>query len=272
MPKPELFEFDAIGTHWWCESLSKPISDDLQREIIQYCDQFDQAYSRFIDSSYIGILNTAKTLSSPPAELLQLFAFAKELYDVSNGAFDITVGGTLHAQGYGSRALGSQVCSDFWERAGFTREQITIPHDAVVDFGGFGKGWLIDALVAIFRAHGHSRFIINGGGDMFVEHTKPVHIALEDPADPSVSLGTIALTGGFASSSQQKREWYTADGQRKAHIIDPVTNDMAEPAVSTVFVQAPSALIADAMATILFLRPELHSALIARYDIRVLAR
>ena len=87
-----VFEFDAIGTRWWCEMLdASMISDDLQRKTLQLCDEFNRAYSRFRDDSLIGQLNANKVLPHPPQELCDMFALCHELYIASDGVFNISM-------------------------------------------------------------------------------------------------------------------------------------------------------------------------------------
>lgn len=264
-----LFEFDAIGTHWWCESLDTAIDTGLQQALFAEAARFDVAYSRFKDDSLIMQLADAGELHHPPAELVDMLNFAKELHTVSNGAFDIGVGNILHKQGYGSRAHGSEIDHALWRHIEIHPDVVRIPKGIVLDLGGFGKGWLIDLSVDLFRAHGHTQFIINGGGDMYIDATEPIEIALEDPEDASKFLTKIAITGGFAASGQGKRRWTDGDTER-AHIIDPKTGETARSVVRGTFVQAPTARLADAMATILFLQPDLYDALRERYQLKAL--
>ena len=269
MPKPEIFEFDAIGTHWWCESLAAPISATLSDAWVATARQFDQDYSRFIESSLVSTLNRSKSLTNPPHELITMLELARELFEVSDGAFDISVGGTLHAQGYGSRRYAASVVPDFWDHTIITHDRIEIPHDAVIDLGGLGKGWLIDRLAQLAEQYGLTKYIINGGGDMYIAAPAPIPIALEDPAHPDTFLTSIEVLGGFAASSQAKRQWQDGTAT-KAHIVDPRTNDTAVSPIQGSFVQAPTATIADAMATILLLRPDLRQSLTWRYDLKVM--
>lgn len=268
-PKPPIFEFEAIGTRWWCEALTGDIDDSLRKATYKLCDAFNRAYSRFRDDSLIGQLNTHKQLAHPPRELLDMLALCRELYDVSDGAFNVSIGGVLHAQGYGNRKFGARSLSDFWDKADVNANRIQIPDDATIAIDGIGKGWLIDQIAVLFREHGVTEFIINGGGDMFIASPTPIPIALEDPSDPSNILRSVDVTGGFAASSQTKRTWQDSDTTR-AHIIDPSTNSTAINNVRGVFVNAPTATIADACATILLVRPDLHETLSKRYGLKVL--
>ena len=257
------FEFDGIGTHWWCELLDRTSTDErLVAAVKSYVDVFDKSYSRFISSSLVGCLNSGETIKNPPQELYDMLTYAKQLFDDSDGAFNITVGGDLHAKGYGSREQAARIWYEPWSHITLSPEQIGLPNGMTIDLGGFGKGWLIDKLGELFETQGYSHYLINGGGDMLIRSEEPITIQLEDPRDDTQAFGEIQITqGALAGSANTKRSWQY-EGKTYHHIIDPLgkKNDV----VGT-FVTAESALIADSLATIIFLRPELQSTLETDY-------
>lgn len=80
-------QFEAIGTHWWLELYEgKTFSDELRGDILAYAEDFNAQYSRF-HTSLVGQLNKGKKVEYPPAELLAMLAFSRELYEASEGAF-----------------------------------------------------------------------------------------------------------------------------------------------------------------------------------------
>ncbi len=269
--KSSTYEFEAIGTHWWLELYGgKTFDDDLRTDIAAYCEDFDAQYSRFIDTSLISRLNRGKAVEYPPAELLQMLEFARELYEASQGAFDISVGGVLHELGYGKRSMGAPMSESFWEHATITSDRLKTPKGSVIDLGGLGKGWMIDHIADIMREHGHEYFLINGGGDLYVSAEKPMEFALEHPTEDGVGIGTTRIQqGALAVSSPYKRSWEHA-GKTHHHLIDPQTGLPSESSVASSYVRAETALVADAVASIVLLRPELVESLKQRYNVQVI--
>lgn len=265
------YEFEAIGTHWWLELYGGAVFDDALRNDIQtYCEDFNAQYSRFIDTSLISALNKGKTIEYPPDELLDMMRLARELYDASQGAFDITVGGVLHGLGYGKRTMSAVVNQAFWDGVTCTSERLKLPKNTVIDLGGLGKGWMIDHIATIIREHGHKYFLINGGGDLYVNAQSPVEFALEHPLEEGLGIGSTRIqSGALAVSSPYKRAW-RHEGREYHHLIDPRTALPTESTVASGYVRADSAVIADAMASIVLLRPELVDELKERYDIQVI--
>ncbi|MFZ1258175.1 MAG: FAD:protein FMN transferase [Candidatus Saccharimonas sp.] len=266
------YEFDAIGTHWWCEILDPlaGFTDELKTAIIGACDQFDARYSRFRDDSFVAQLAKTGALHRPPHELIAMLDTAKEMEHVSEGTFTIGVGPALHAFGYGSRSHGGPVAKNIWQHIDYNSARVRIPKGLMLDFGGLGKGWLIDSLVTILRHYNVKQFIVNGGGDLYVQSDSPIEFALEDPYDAAKKIGqTTIANGALAASSTIKRTWASEAGEHH-HIIDPATGQSSNTAVVASFVKAKTALLADCMATILILRPDLETVLSQKYGLETI--
>lgn len=271
-PKPNnILEFDGLGTRWWVELLGRddfPVNlADLVQGTVRL---FDDTYSRFKPDSLIGQLNARKRLDKPSQELLDLFSFAQKMYAVTNGAFDISVGGTLQRLGYGDTKTATHAKSDFWSQVRYDRGEIVIPGESAIDFGGFGKGWLLDKLAVLLERRGCKHYLINGGGDIVLNSTLPIELGLEHPYDPTKVIGTTKITkGSLAVSSTVKRRW-SSEGASHHHIIEPDTDAASNSAVVTTYVRGKTALIADTLATVLVLRPELRHRLEKKFKIKAI--
>lgn len=274
MQRPSaLYEFDAMGTRWLCELFDvTEFPGDLTLLINQTVKEFIDTYSRFDPNSNLSKLNHSGAIRNPSKEFVAMMKFVHEMFIATDGVFNISVGGTLHGMGYGSRDSSNRVNLGFWDDARVSEQEIAIPSGVTIDFGGFGKGWLIDVLGRLFRANGYDQFIINGGGDMLVSSDEPVSIALENPDDLDRAIGTIQMThGALGVSAATKRRW-RSEGEIKHHIIDPFLDDSAVSDVKAAYVKADSALIADTIATVLFIRPELAEKLHSRYSFSSMTR
>jgi thiamine biosynthesis lipoprotein len=157
------------------------------------------------------------------------------------------VGGVLNNLGYGQSAAGS-VSETLASELTSSPSVVQLAGTAQLDFGGFGKGYLIDKLADLLTEHGVSEWIINGGGDIRLQSTTPIELALEHPLQEGMSVGTISLiSGSLACSAPSKRSWKN-DGQSHHHIISPKTGSSFTSAAGS-FVTAPTALDADCAAT-----------------------
>lgn len=265
-----VIEFDALGTHWWITLIDSLADAALTSALTVKVAQFEHDYSRFDSSSLVGQLNTNKQLENPPEELRSMLAFAKIMYTATDGAFNISVGGSLTGIGYGKGTKQSRVDQAIWDNVAITKDMITIPPNCELDFGGFGKGWLIDELGALLKLHGREQFIINGGGDILVNSIRPIELALEHPRNAKRKIGTTRIQkGALASSSSIKRAW-KQNGKKQHHIIDPRSGKPSKSQVISTFVRANSALVADVMATILMIAPELNDRFRDKYQLKTI--
>lgn len=271
--QPNKICFKGLGTYWECEVLFDiPVSksEGVRILIEQELVRFSNSYSRFEKDSLISRLNQKKALEYPPLELIEMLDFAREMFEVSEGYFNISVGGRLNALGYGGQELYAFSDPNFWQKVIISEDKIVIPDQSVIDFGGFGKGWLIDRFANIFRQNSINEFIVNGGGDLFVQSQQPIEIVLEHPLDPSKKIGqTWIKNGSLAASSTLKRAWVQNEVLHN-HIINPKDDKSMDGSIIGSFVKADRALIADAIATILIIKPELESTLSKKYDLKVI--
>jgi thiamine biosynthesis lipoprotein len=150
------------------------------------------------------------------------------------------------------------------------QDEIRIPDDAELDFGGFGKGWLIDDLGRLLRDEGYDQFVINGGGDILVSSPSPIEFALEHPTDSTKKIGTTRISqGALAVSSSVKRAWKQGD-KSYHHIIDPRLGGSSDSVIISTYVKADSALIADTMATLLLIAPEQDETLRQQFSLETI--
>ena len=252
----------ALGTSWWIE-LFDEISAERLTVIHDDCEAFlrtfEQHYSRFAPDSCISQLNANKSLAQPTIELQQLLTHSLELYDRTNGVFNIMVGSTLIETGYD--AAYSFTPSPERTPIENPHDVIHITHDRItldrgqIDFGGFGKGYAIDALARILTTtYGLPYFLINGGGDMYAtsDHGTPLTIYLEHPTEPNTYLTTTTLLNqGFAASSPHKRAWKHVH-TTYTHIIDTTSPHGGERPDAS-FIKAATACDADVFATVALL-------------------
>lgn len=264
MQKNNLFEFELMSTKWFIESIDN--KNIPEKQILKISNEFVKKYSRFDESSLLGQVNKNKILHNPPKEMLNMLNFAKQMFQDSNGLFNISVGGELNRLGYGNTKNSGTIHTDIWDKIMFNEEKINLPTDIVLDFGGFGKGWLIDVLVEFMNQNNLENFIINGGGDLYVSSNTPIDIALEHPLDPTKKIGQTLITkGALAVSSTKKRVF-----NNKHHIIDPTTNINPQNDIISTFVKGETALISDVCATILLIDPEMDNHLKKLFNIKTI--
>lgn len=264
-----MYEIEALGTYWWIENLSGNVIPKSFCDILDgVIREFEDNFSRFNENSWVSKLSRSGSIDNPPKEMLDMLDFAREINIMTEGIFNPLVGAKLQSIGYG---IGSpQYCQvdDFCNAISWSSRKVILKKDQSLDFGGFGKGWLIDKLAQLMRDKGIENFIINGGGDLYVSSDQKIDFGLEDPYNNKKIVGSVKLKeGALAASSTLKRTWIH-NNKDYHHIIDPRSSSSTESPVIASFVIAKTALIADAAATVLIIKPELEDHLVNKLEIQ----
>jgi thiamine biosynthesis lipoprotein len=253
MPSAE-HRFDAIGTPWRIDT-PEPLGGDLTALIADRIDRFDRVYSRFRDDSLVSrIASTPGEWQFPP-DAAPLFALYRTLYERTAGSVSPLVGARLESLGY-DRAYSLKATSDSipiprWDEAfRWDGDRLTTARPVLIDVGAAGKGYLVDLVAGILADAGIDEYIVDASGDLVHHGATPMLVALENPRDATEAIGVYSLrNASLCASASNRRVW----GEGLHHIIDAVTGQPTSRVIAT-WAVAPSALLADGLATALFFR------------------
>lgn len=140
---------------------------------------------------------------------------------------------------------------------------------AGITLDGIGKGYIVDEGAATLVAHGFDQVYVEAGGDLLVKGGKPGarpwRIGLASPRrEMARSLPLISATSLAVATSGDYHQPFSAD-YRHHHIIDP-RSGLSAPELAACTVTAPSAALADALATAcMVLGREQGSELLGRF-------
>lgn len=247
-----------MGTHWeitiW-DDLSSDRSKMLFDEIVRRSTDFDQTYSRFIKTSFVWQLAEKTGVVEVPADFMEMLGWYKRLYTISGKVLNPLIGFTISDLGYDAdyslqEKETIRPTPDLDETIQvLDGEHIVIAQPVLFDFGALGKGYFVDKISSYLREQGIKRFLVNGSGDIFYQgQGQPIRAGLEDPRDTTKVIGVVELfQGSLCASASHRRAWGTHH-----HTIDPRTSDSPSEIVAT-WIMAPTAVLADAMATCGFL-------------------
>ncbi len=268
---PVQFAFEAIGTHWKIdifEELSAERQAALLAKILARIETFDRTYSRFRDDSTVTEMSRRPGTFELPEDAGPMLDVYRRLYDATNGAFTPLIGQVMSDAGYDSTySLVPKPLSKppAWDDAlavslpspskGEGQGEVydvlvTTSRPVLLDFGAAGKGYLVDLVAQILSAFGIVSFCVDAGGDMVCRGPEPTRVGLENPfaTDEAIGVATIA-NASICGSAGNRRAW----GEFH-HTIDPRTLSSPRHVLAT-WAIAPSALVADAIATCLYLVP-----------------
>ncbi|WP_372841093.1 FAD:protein FMN transferase [Phaeovulum sp.] len=250
-------EGPAFGAHWRVRSPSGADPDAIIRAMTRVIEEIDAAMSPFRARSEISLFNRAETTDWLPLSpaILTTLAEARRVAELTNGAFDPTLGGLVGRYGFGpittapegayrDLALGTD-CA----RKAHSRQTL--------DLCGIAKGHALDRSASALKSAGIGTFFIEMGGEVSASGLRPDgspwRAAIERPLPGAAAAHcVVALQGEALATSGDLINSYFVAGRRYTHIIDPQRMSPTDGALASVSVFAPEAITADALATALF--------------------
>ena len=239
----------------------RAIAEDALAEIVRL-DTRLSIYRPMSDLSWINAHAAEQPIKVEP-RLFALLRRCLELSELTEGAFDITVGSFMRAGKFmgDTGALPSpDMVAGARARAGYQFVRLDADASTIrfarsgmsLDLGAVGKGYAIDEAIAILSAHGVTAALLHGG-------TSSVHALGRPPDDAAWRMAWSPPTGGArildirdgalsVSAVHGKAFWH--GGRRYGHVIDPCTGWPSDGASSAV-VTGPRSLECDALSTAL---------------------
>lgn len=251
------WRFDAIGTAWEIVA-REPLPTAVQDAVAARIDDYDRAWSRFRDDSLVARIGREAGSWRLPAEAAPLLDLYRSLYDATDSRMSPLVARSLERLGYGPgmplRPSGAPLAAPRWEDAiAWDGATLQAPRPVTLDVGAAGKGQLVDLVVEVLAEHGVEDALVDASGDLrrAASGADPgtVRIGLEHPGDPSRVVGVAELgVGALCASAINRRAW----GGGLHHVLDATTG-MSVGRVAATWVLAETAMVADGVATALFL-------------------
>lgn len=266
-PAEVLYErsFHAMGSRvelrFYCrnEEIFLAVTEAARKRM----EEIDRLFSNYRDDSVLAEVNRyagVRPVTVPP-EFVRLTRLSTGYSELTDGAFDITVGGlyelwkektssgTIPSPAEIERAL---ECSGY-RKIGTDAEKsrIFFTSDCLrLDFGAVGKGYAVDEITAVARKNGITRGLVNFGGSVFAmgspDGRESWDIRISGPG--GVFVSSLELRDRGAATSGGYERYFESGGRKYSHVIDPRTG---RPAGNVVLATAISktAAGADAFST-----------------------
>ncbi|HET7320501.1 MAG TPA: FAD:protein FMN transferase [Candidatus Saccharimonadales bacterium] len=239
----------------------------LLQALWQQVERFEASFSRFrIDSELSRFNAQAGSETVISNEFYDLLVASRKLSLDTKGAYNPFILPALQQAGYiGSWPEPQKANSklDFSNRRIYpissltlTKGRARIPADAALDFGGIGKGYLLDQLADYAVTKHVKGYWFSLGGDIvcqgYNEAGEPWHIGIQAAVGPAEATAYAAnIHGGrlaVATSGVTKRHG-TKSGHSWHHLIDPRTGLPTSSDILTATVVGPRAVYADVYAS-----------------------
>lgn len=199
-------------------------------------------------------------------ELFDLISRSIAISKLTDGAFDISYASMdkiWKFDGSMTEKPSPEAIQKSVEKVGFENiildpknQTVFLKHEGMkIGFGAIGKGFAADITKQLLMGKGVTAGIINASGDMNTWGKRPDgtdwSVAITNPMNKNNAFALLPLKQGAVVTSGDYEKYVEFNGVRYAHIINPKSGYPATGIISvTVF--APSAELADALATSIF--------------------
>lgn len=292
LPHAWLFQFGAMGCD--CEvHIAGNVSEDHARNAAQAAigevRRIEAKYSRYRDDSVVAQINAAAGQGAPVPvddETAELLTFADQMYDASDGLFDITSGVLSRAWDFRAGRLPTrETLHSLRQCVGWTLTELVrspgrssfrlLRPGMEIDLGGFGKEYAADRAAVVLQERSVRHGFINLGGDIRIVGPRPDgapwQMAVRHPREEGRPLATLTLAeGALATSGDYERYFIGPDGERYCHVLNPRTGWPVR-AWRSISVVAPLCLAAGSVCTIAMLKGEDALAFLRRQATNFLA-
>ena len=265
---------NTMGTYYFIEVIDVPIElkiKNIELEIKDTLKKANKILSNWDKDSEISIINkTNKTTAIKISdELNEVFKTAKEINAKSNGFFDLTLDPIIELWGFGYKSKQMQIIpkdgqiknilsligqKSFLEMNFDNNELIKKNKDIKINLSSIGKGYGIDLIGKKLDQLGINNYIINIGGDILTKgyNSKKENwvIGIENPNLKEKLIKEIVnLTNKGLATSGDYKNFFTNDGKRYSHIINPKTGKPIMHSTKSVTVIHENSMKADGWAT-----------------------
>lgn len=270
----------AMGTQFSvtiAEPLSPEQQERLQRDVDRTIARVEDAMSTFLLESDISRFNASRSTDwiEVSGNVCEAVDASIEISELTDGAFDITVGPLVNLWGFGPDTVKLAPPPDkeiaaAKDRVGYERLHADCSRpalkkdraDVYIDLSAYAKGYAVDRVADLLDEFQIENYLVEIGGELCTRGVNAEQelwsIGIEKPTDTGRAVQLkVRLNDRALATSGDYRNYFVYEGRRYSHLIDardgrPVTHNLA-----SVTVLADETAYADAMATaLLVLGPE----------------
>jgi len=240
-------------------------SSEIKNEVENILSDFDLSLSLYKDSSIISRINRNEDVVID-SYFEEAFIISRQVYELTSGAFDITVGPLVKAWGFGPEETKNFTES---KRDSLLRlvgmDKVSLQNGRIIksdpginlDLNAIAQGYSVDVLCRYFDGLGISNYLIEIGGEVRGKGTRAGadwRIGIDKPVDNNMSPGQtleaiIRISSKALATSGNYRKFYIENGIKYSHTIDPATGYPAKNTLLSATIIADDCATADAVAT-----------------------
>ena len=226
-------------------------------------DRVERLISSWIYASEISKINESagKTPVVLSEELYQLLKFSKEIYLLTQGAYDLSIRPALKIWDWKLGIIPTEKEIEISKNlVGFQNvifndsiSSVFLPNRGMsLDLGGIGKGYVSWKVAEIWKRMGIMSGAINAGGDLYVFGNSCSYtnwnVSIRNPFKKNEIIYTLRDTDIAIATSGDYERFFEIDSVKYSHIINPKTCKPVK-GITSVTVFADNPILADALAT-----------------------
>ncbi len=238
---------------------------ELREKVEKILSDFDMSLSVYKDSSIISKINRNEDVV-PDSFFIEVFRKSVLISEMTDGAFDITVGPLVRAWGFGPDAHKSFTEAkrdSLIKLVGISKVSLingrlvkTDPR-VCLDVNAIAQGFSVDVICRLFDNLGIKNYLVEIGGELRAKGKKGGNywkIGIDKPVDNNMTPGEtlqaiIKISDKALATSGNYRKFYIEDGIKYSHEIDPKTGYPAKNTLLSATIIADDCAMADGIAT-----------------------
>jgi thiamine biosynthesis lipoprotein len=244
---------------------------EITERVFGEIEELEKSFSVYSGSGDIARIND-NAYPGPVKVSDIVFGLLKEAIRVSEatkGAFDITAGGLSDLWGFGNYGGDKEDFiaprDDDIKKELFytgadkiylddTKRSVRFENKNIkIDLGGIAKGSIVDETASLLKKLGINNALVDAGGDMHCIGAGPSgrgwEIGILNPSGKSGIMEIMILKDKAVATSGDYQKFFTVNGKRFSHIINPFTGYPIRHGPVSVTVVAEDCKTADAFAT-----------------------
>ena len=261
------FTFDTLVSITIYDVNGNSTAEEICKGASGMLDALDDTLSRTKSDSLITRINDNAYSSAVDvdAATYNMLKSCTQLSDLTDGAFDITLGNISDMWGFGKENTVKPDDTELKKLAGrknyenivFNYEEQTVAFSSdgfSIDLGAAAKGYAMDMMDTYLRNSGVTSAVVDFGGSILtIGNNDGNSWNIKVTADETnASIGTLTIDEGYIATSNGAKRYVEYDGVKYHHIIDPDTSYPADSGVKSCTVYSGSGLISDALSTAFF--------------------
>ncbi len=247
----------------------------LKNKIDSIFKIINNSFSTYISDSDISKINLGDSLIVVDEHFKKVFLRSYDIWKLSKGYFDPTVGSMVNAYGFGPgnkiKNISKKQLDSLIELTGFSKVSLTSKgtikkkfSNIYLDFNAIGKGYIVDVISELLISYDIKNFLIEIGGEIIAKGKNPNtgnfwKVAIDNPNQKKNRqfIKTVLLKNKALATSGNYRKYRfdSLTGNKYVHTINPKNGKSFQSKILSVSVIASDCMTADAWATALMIMP-----------------